>query len=202
VRGIKNWSQLDQDFSVSSFQAQLQGWSKSRRFVVIREEVREGHDPVGRKLIDVKGYTFRVFVTDRVDAPEEIWRDYNQRALAECRIDELKNEMAADGFCLRGFYASESSFLAVIFAYNLLGEFQRASMPQNSSYKQPATLRLEMFTCGAILGRSGHQVILHMSLSWGGLKERKPLLESLLNWPPPPSPKLAPDHLSDLVLPA
>jgi len=31
----------------------------------------------------------------------EIWRDYNGRATVVCRIDELKNELAADHFCLR-----------------------------------------------------------------------------------------------------
>ena len=44
----------------------------------------------------------------------------------ECRIDELKNELAADHFCLRSFFATESAFLAVLFGFNLLGEFQRA----------------------------------------------------------------------------
>jgi len=30
--------------------------------------------------------------------PAEIWRDYNGRATVECRIDKLKNELAADHF--------------------------------------------------------------------------------------------------------
>jgi len=29
--------------------------------------------------------------------------------------------------------------------------------------KQPAMLRFEVFTCGPILGRSGHYLVLHMS---------------------------------------
>jgi hypothetical protein len=37
----------------------------------------------------------------------------NGRAAVECRIDELKNELAADQFCLRSFFATESAFLAV-----------------------------------------------------------------------------------------
>jgi hypothetical protein len=32
------------------------------------------------------------------------------------RIDELKNELAADHFCLRSFFATESVFLAVLFS--------------------------------------------------------------------------------------
>jgi hypothetical protein len=91
------------------------------------------------------GYVFRVFVTNRRDAALEIWRDYNGRATVECRIDELKNELAADHFCLRSFFATESAFLAVLFGFNLLGEFQRALNPALKTYKQPATLRFEVF---------------------------------------------------------
>jgi hypothetical protein len=61
---------------------------------------------VGRKLIDLSGYVFRVFVTNRSDSALEIWRHYNGRAAVECRIDELKNELAADHFCLRSFLGS------------------------------------------------------------------------------------------------
>src|SRR5215469_1507131 len=118
---------------------------------------------VGRKLIELPGYVFRVFVTNREDAALEVWRDYNHRACVECRIDELKNELAADHFCLRSFFATESAFLAVVFSFNLLSEFQRAIDPALKSYKQPATLRFEVFTCGAILGRSGHHLVLSSS---------------------------------------
>ena len=72
---------------------------------------------------------FRVFVTNRNDAALEIWRDYNRRACFECRFDELKNELAADHFCLRSFFVTESAFLAVLFSFNLLSEFQRAIDP-------------------------------------------------------------------------
>jgi hypothetical protein len=34
-----------------------------------------------------------------------------------------------DHFCLRSFFATESAFLAVVFSFNLLSEFQRAIDP-------------------------------------------------------------------------
>ena len=47
-----------------------------------------------------------------------------------------------------------------------------------SIYKQPAALRFEVFTCGAILGRSGHRLVLHMI---GAVTHnRKPLFVNLL----------------------
>jgi hypothetical protein len=143
---------------------------------------------VGRKLFDLPGYTFRLFVTNSPQAPEEIWRDYNQRADVENRIAELKYDLAADDFCLQEFFATEAAFCGILLLFNLLGEFQRASQMQG--YRQPATLRAQVFLCGAILGRSGHRVVLHLSTAWGGLTKRKPLMDSILSYVWPTSPKL------------
>jgi DDE family transposase len=183
---VQTWKALDASYSVGEFRVMLLGWQTPRRFVVVRELVREGS--VGRKLFEVPGYTFRLFVTSRSDAPEEIWRDYNRRADMENRIAELKHDLGADGFCLKEFFATEAAFQAVLLLFNLLSEFQRAAgLP---SYREPATLRTQVFTCGAILGRAGRRWVLHLSQSWGGLKTRNPLLDKILCWEIPTSPKL------------
>jgi len=158
--------------------------------VVIREQLRAERASLGRKLLDVPGYTFRVFVTNFALPPEEIWRDYNHRADMENRIAELKHDLAADDFCLRQFFATEAAFRSILLLFNLLGEFQRAS--QLTVYRQPATLRTQVFLCGALLGRAGHRLVLHLSASWGGLHQRKTLLENVLHYINPTSPKLHP----------
>jgi len=79
------------------------------------------------------------------------------------RIAGLKHDLGADGFCLKEFFATE-----------------------------PATDRTQVLTCGAILGRSGRRMVLHLSQSRGRLKTRIPLLESLLRRQIPTSPKLEP----------
>ncbi len=187
---VQQWTLLDDDYAVGEFQLKLHGWSVERRFVVIRELVREGRDSVGRKLIEVPGYTFRVFVTSGLDLPQQIWRDYNRRADMENRISELKHDLGADGFCMQQFFATEAAFRAVLLLFNLLSEFQRAAgLPV---YREPATIRTQILTCGAILGRAGRHLVIHLSQSWGGLKTRIPLLDSILNWEMPTSPKLEP----------
>ena len=186
---VERWRELDDNFAVGEFQLRLHSWSVQRRFVVVREQVREGRDSVGRKLIDVPGYTFRVFVTSCPDPAEEIWRDYNRRADMENRIAELKHDLGADGFCLKEFFATEAAFRAVLLLFNLLAEFQRAAgLP---SYRAPATIRMQVLTCGAILGRAGRRLVVHLSDSWGGLRSRIPLLDSILRCEFPISPKLA-----------
>jgi DNA-directed RNA polymerase subunit N (RpoN/RPB10) len=187
---VEQWTMLDDDYAAGEFRLQLHGWSVERRFVVLREQVREGRESVGRKLIDVPGYTFRVFVTSCAEPPQEIWRGYNRRADMENRIAELKHDLGADGFCLKQFFATEAAFRAVLLLFNLLSEFQRAAgLP---GYREPATIRAQVLTCGAILGRAGRRVVIHLSESWGGLKTRIPLLDSILNWQIPTSPKLEP----------
>ena len=187
---VEQWRDLNEHFAAGEFRLRLHGWSAERRFVVIRERVREGRDSPGRKLIDIPGYTFRVFVTSQPHAPEDIWRDYNRRADMENRIAELKHDLGADGFCLKQFFATEAAFRAVLLLFNLLSEFQRAAgLP---SYREPATIRTQILTCGAILGRAGRRLVIHLSQSWGGLQTRIPLLNSILSCEFPTSPKLLP----------
>jgi hypothetical protein len=185
---VQVWRALDETYAVGEFRLKLLGWDRERRFVVVRERLRETKRSLGRKLLEVPGYTFRVFVTNRAEAPEEIWRDYNQRACIEQRIEELKSDLAADDFCLREFFATEAAFLGILMLFNLLGEFQRAS--GMTGYRQPATLRVQVFLCGAILGRTGHHPVLHLSAAWGGLDERNSLFDKLLHYEIPTSPKL------------
>jgi hypothetical protein len=186
---VEEWRELDEYFAVGEFRLRLCGWSAQRRFVVIRERLREKRDSPGRRLIDVPGYTFRVLATSCGAAPEELWRDYNRRADMENRIAELKHDLGADGFCLKEIFATEAAFRAVLLLFNLLAEFQRAAgLP---SYRAPATIRTQILTCGAILGRAGRRVVVHLSQSWGGLRTRIPLLDSIPACEFPTSPKLA-----------
>jgi hypothetical protein len=170
---------------VGEFSLQLLGWDRPRCFVVIREQLRAERASLGRKLLEVPGYTFRVFVTNLTLPPEEIWCDYNRRADLENRIAELKHDLAADDFFLHEFFAKEAAFRSILLLLNLLGEFQRAC--GFTSYRQPATLRAQVFLCGALLGRAGHPWVLHLSACWGGLQRHIPPLENVLAYGVPTS---------------
>lgn len=190
---IKYWTPLDTHYSTASFQLQLHGWSKQRRFVVIRELEREDKSAVGRRLIEVPGYTYRIFVTSRDEEPVTLWRDYNQRACIEQRIEELKNDLAADALCMKQFFATEAAFLSVLFAFNLLSLYQQAIGTRSEKhYQRPATLRSTVFLGGAILGNRARQPVLYIAQSWGGADKHKPLIDKILNWRKRTSPKLAP----------
>jgi hypothetical protein len=112
--GVIEWKRADTNYEVAEFFARLQGWDKERRFVVIRERIREEKAAVGRMLIEVPGYTYRVFDTNREADAMEVWRDYNKRAIIEQRIEELKAELHADGFCMQSSFATESAFFSSV----------------------------------------------------------------------------------------
>jgi len=189
--GIKDWTRMDEHHDAGEFTVKLFGWSKERRFVVVRERVRETKAAVGRRLLDVPGYTFRVWVTNRSQAAVELWRDYNGRACIEQRIQELKHDLAAAGFCLQPFFATEAAFLAVLFTFNLLSLYQHKTTP-DAPYRQPGTLRVAVFLCGATLGVMGREMVVKLSAAWGGLSKHKPLVDATLNWLNCTAPKLIP----------
>jgi hypothetical protein len=199
--GLTEWTALDDNYAVSQIWLKLHGWTVERRFVVLREREREDKSAVGRRLIEVPGYTFRIFVTKSCESAEIIWRDYNGRACIEQRIEELKNDLAAGGFCVREFFGTESAFLGLLFTFNLLSLYQRQVTPEKP-YRQPATLRSQVFVAGAILGLVGKQIAIKLSQAWGGLSKHKHFIDAALQWRPPTPPKLDSDPLSPCVMSA
>lgn len=197
--GLAQWTPIDANYAWARFSLKLHGWPAPREFFAIRERVRENKGAVGRRLIDVEGYTFRVFVTNRQGDAAELWRDYNQRACVEQHIEELKNDVQADGFCMRDFFATESAFLSVCFTYNLLSLYQHAAAPERrkNGFQRPATLRAAVFIGGAILGKRSRKPVLHIAESWGGLHKHKPLIDNILRWQISTSPKLPPEPPGD-----
>ena len=98
--GIQEWTPMDEYHAAGEFTVKLFGWSKERRFVVVRERIRETKAAEVRPLIDVPDYTFRAWVTNRSEDTLTLRRDYSGRACVEQWIEELQHDLASDGFCL------------------------------------------------------------------------------------------------------
>jgi hypothetical protein len=187
VHGVTEWTTVNAHTAVGEFTWQMPAWSRPRRFVVVRLRLA---DPKEERLLAVPGYEFRVFVTNRSETPEWLWRHYDQRAAIEPRFSELKEDLAADDFCLRKFFPTEAAFLSVLFVFNLLSVLQSLDAKPGAVQRRPATLRQSLLVCGAIAGRSGHKFVLYLSSAWGGLASRKPLLDKIRAASFSTSPKL------------
>lgn len=187
VYALEHWTEVDRNTAVSEFTLQMPAWTSARRFIVVRLRLP---DPDYHRLLEIPGYDFRVFVTNRSESPEWLWRHYDERAAIEPRFSELKEDLGADDFCLNDFFPTEAAFRSVLFVFNLLSALQALAATNDRVQQRPATLRQSLFTCGAIAGRSGHKIILFLSAAWGGLEKRKPLLDKIGATFFPTSPKL------------
>ena len=79
----------------------------------------------------------------------------------------------------------------MLFTFNLLSLYQHQTTPA-APYRQPGTLRVAVFLCGAVLGVMGREVVIKLSAAWGGLGKHKPLVSATLDWLKAASPKLVP----------
>jgi hypothetical protein len=92
----------------------------------------------------------------------QTWRFYNSRAEIENRIKELKDDFAADGFCLQSFYGTEAAFRLICFLFNLVTEFKREVIQDEAP--RLSTLRTKVLVIGAIMGREGRHPLLRLGL--------------------------------------
>jgi hypothetical protein len=71
--------------------------------------------------------------------------------------------------------------LAVMFTFNLLSLYQYQTTTEQP-YRQPRTLRVAVFLCGAVLGVLGRDVAIEPTAAWGVLSKHKPLVTATLDW--------------------
>lgn len=188
VHYVREWTPIDSHHALGEFHFRLPRWSRERRFVVLRIRLKD----LEGELVDVPRYEYRIFVTNRSEPAEWIWRHYDQRAAIEPRISELKEDLAADDFCLKEFFPTEAAVRSVLLVFNLMSVLQalRATSPDDPQ-QRPATLRNQLFTCAAAAGRCGHKIVFFLSRSWGGLQSRKALLDIIADLQNRTSPKLS-----------
>ena len=82
----------------------------------------------------------------------------------------------------------------MLLLFNLLSLWQTAARP-NQTYRRPATLRTEVFLCGAIAATDGRTPVLNLSRAWGGLEQRIPMIQNASRFCraiPPRLPKTTP----------
>ena len=174
VLGVANWTRVGKGIEVAEARIKLLGWSRERRLVVIRQEVATKETKaLGKKLFECKGYTFQAIVTSKtmeeMDATTA-YRTYNGRAEFENRIKELKSGCGLEGFCMDSFLATECVLRTLCLVHNLIQHFQDriglrpAAAPKEDGKRHVLeTLRHNLFTCAAILGRSGRNKVLRLS---------------------------------------
>ena len=152
-----DWSRPDkQGCQMVQTSLQLQGWSKKRRVVVVRQRIRGGiareRRVDGKQLkLDLAGpsvhdgerlWEYAVFVTDLAYPLEAISQLYRDRADAENAFDELKNQWGLGGFTTQDINRCQTVARSCALVYNWWSWYCRAAHPGG---------RLEAITSRALL---------------------------------------------------
>ena len=169
IKEIEAWWNVDDGIEISEFEYRAAKWTKSRRVVVVRQNIRKRPKASGKKLalfdtdLYYKNFRYHCFITNQTLPTLQIWNQYKQRADAENRIKELKEDFGAEGFTMDDFYATEAAMRMVMVAYNLMSLYRQVTR-QTRPQPTLATLRFNCFAVGSWIVRSGNRHILKMSV--------------------------------------
>jgi hypothetical protein len=140
-----DWSTPDrQGCQMVEDELQLQGWSKKRRVVVVRQRLRGGiareRRVDDRQLrLELAGanvfegerlWEYTVMVTDVKYPLEAIGQLYRDRADCENGFDELKNQWGLSGFTTHDINRCQTTARACALVYNWWSWYCRAAHPQ------------------------------------------------------------------------
>ena len=144
--GRQDWSRPDnQGCQMIEGQVRLQGWSRTRRVVIVRQRVRGGiarerRIDEGQQLqLDLgpavfeagdKLWEYAVLVTDVTYPIESVAQLYRDRADAENAFDELKNQWGLSGFTTQDINRCQTMARACALVYNWWSWYCRAAHPQ------------------------------------------------------------------------
>jgi len=178
-----NWILLDAGIEICEQMYKSNSWTKARRIVIVRQQIKERPTAPGKQLRLFaeeelhRNYRYSAYVTNLKLAPAEVWRIYRGRADAENRIKELKYDFGFDSFNLKDFYATEAALTFAMIAYNLMSLF-RTFLLQEKTQKRLSTLRYKAFAIGAYFEKINGKLILKIALN----KKRRAWFSGLWNY--------------------
>lgn len=162
------------------FEWQSNSWSKPRRVIAVRQNVKVREEiekrALGKQLSlftkddeQYGKYRYGAMTTDLRLSALEIWRLYRGRANCENRIKELKYDFGAGSFNQKNFFATEATLSTVMMAFNLMSLF-RKTLIKGTTNQTLKTLRYKLFAIPGYITNSGRKRTLNLALA---LKRRE-----------------------------
>lgn len=166
----KSYMRIEDGIEISETMYKGHDWKKSRRLIIVRQEITIRPKASGKQLLlfgeeeIYKNYRYSCFITN-LDLPAKvIWDIYRNRADAENRIKELKEDFGAGSFNMNDFFATEAALNFVMMGYNLMSLFRQAIL-NTKTHNQLKTLRYRIFAIGSYITKTGNARILKLSLA-------------------------------------
>lgn len=167
----QTWWRVADGIEIAETQYQAPGWKSPRRLVMVRQFIPERPRAGGKtlRLFEEEGiyqhYRYSCFITNLTLPAELVWKLYRQRADAENRIKELKEDFAADSFSMQEFYPTEAALNFVMIAYNLMSLFRQVVLQQTTHQSTLKTLRYKVLAIGSYMVKNGNLTTLKLSLA-------------------------------------
>lgn len=188
----QDWSRPDnQGCQMVEDWLQLQGWSKKRRVVVVRQRIKDGiareRRVDGKQLkLDLAGpsvhesdrlWEYAVMVTDAQYPIEAIGQLYRDRADCENGFDELKNQWGLSGFTTQDINRCQTTARACALVYNWWSWYCRAANP--GARMEAITSRPLLLAAVGRAAHSGGQTTLYLTPMHGKANLLKLLIANI-----------------------
>ncbi len=186
----KTYWRLDDGIEIGETMYESVGWGKLRRLIIVRQEIALRPKATGKQLRlfgaeeVYKNYRYSCFVTNLTLPTKAVWDLYRNRADAENRIKELKEDFGVDSFAVQDFFATEAALNFVVMGYNLMSLFRQTILQSKIQY-QLKTLRYKVFAIGSYIVTNGNERILKLALAMNRRKWFDGLWSNakLMSWP-------------------
>lgn len=158
---VQKWKKVRNvsGFESSEFEYRCGGWSKSRRFVAVRELAEIKTEGL---LFPEYKYRYFCYVTNEDYTPWKAHKKYGKRSTSENWIEWCKNQMAAGSIRTCDFWANSAIFQICILAYNLM-VWMMLMTNKHRLHQEPGTIRAWLICVPARLLTGSNRLILKLS---------------------------------------
>ena len=178
-------SEPEDGLEIAEYQSNDWPDKKTRRVIVVRQAIPEDEpqEVCGKqlKLFELKGYTWRAFVTSSEASPEAVWRDYNQRATCEHHIGEAI-EFGLDWTASQRFWPNAAHFQLVMLSYNVFNWYKEIGFGQDENRNGVRFLRSCIIQIPVIVKYGARQIRLSFPRDWPWRKEFEKSLARIEAW--------------------
>jgi hypothetical protein len=188
------WQDAGQGWEGTEVTLHLQGWSRKRRGIVLRREVKgqivlEERSPGGQQMLSfvepnvpLKQYEYAVLVTSLPDEIFTLVQHYRDRADSENAFDELKNQWSWGGFTTHDLHRCQIMARHTALIYNWWSLYVRGLIPER--HAEAITSRpLLLYSIGKQIHHAGQTVLKLTCLHahWKFIQDRLRELTAWLN---------------------
>lgn len=177
---LSKWEKIEEGIEVGEFKFEHldKKWTKPRRYVVVRQEIKRRPKAVGKQplllkeLEETKWYRYSLMITnDEETEAVEIWREYRPRAKDENVVKDMREGYGMAAFNMKNFWATEAVMImnALVF-HNLIHFLNRNILNPGRIIEQMKTLRMKYFILPAQLGSVGRTAVLRLGVQSKSLR--------------------------------